>query len=468
MDANDKGKKPPYSYPLLKPHDVVQCMNDLSIQFEENDIAKPNPIKMMQTYEAITEIFMGISRDSSPFHNGMNGHQDLAFGILEVLDYPDLHVDAISFMAFYRQLLKLMSKVGYTEFSLRDLQKPEPGPVRRICSAIINFAKFREERMSVFEQCTQKTDELNDQRMHLSTRNAELAEKVNSIRLKRQEEESAVLRLKEANGVLTGELRELKRQQTALTNEIEARKKEKAELVDKMTNNELLITNLKQESSRLRSRIVHSPEKLKQVLVDMNASLASEKVNVQTLEKKAREIQARIEMMHVVEQDVNACVGLLHDCEEQKSKFEEAQKLLTADRESVAKKEGELRELKIKEQSMKRQLMNSQEKLQRLQKYSQQKRDKLEERLGKLRDEYGATHHERAATQGKIDECIAVSKETEEKSFELARAMDAEMTQIQTDFARIKSQLELYMDEMRSIMNTDEHVLIKSMNKLVI
>ncbi|TPX48277.1 hypothetical protein SeMB42_g03065 [Synchytrium endobioticum] len=433
MDANDKGKKPPYSYPLLKPHDVVQCMNDLSIQFEENDIAKPNPIKMMQTYEAITEIFMGISRDSSPFHNGMNGHQDLAFGILEAT----IEVDVKS-------------------------------PVRRICSAIINFAKFREERMSVFEQCTQKTDELNDQRMHLSTRNAELAEKVNSIRLKRQEEESAVLRLKEANGVLTGELRELKRQQTALTNEIEARKKEKAELVDKMTNNELLITNLKQESSRLRSRIVHSPEKLKQVLVDMNASLASEKVNVQTLEKKAREIQARIEMMHVVEQDVNACVGLLHDCEEQKSKFEEAQKLLTADRESVAKKEGELRELKIKEQSMKRQLMNSQEKLQRLQKYSQQKRDKLEERLGKLRDEYGATHHERAATQGKIDECIAVSKETEEKSFELARAMDAEMTQIQTDFARIKSQLELYMDEMRSIMNTDEHVLIKSMNKLVI
>lgn len=100
-------KKPSYSYPLLKPVEVVRCMNDLSIQFEENDLAKPSSIKMMQTYEAIIEIFMGISKDSSMFHNGLNGnygHQDLAFGILEVLDYPDLHVDAIAFMAFYRHL----------------------------------------------------------------------------------------------------------------------------------------------------------------------------------------------------------------------------------------------------------------------------------------------------------------------------------------------------------------------------
>lgn len=51
---------------------------------------------------------------------------------------------------------KLMSKVGVESFSIRDLIRPEAPQVRRILSAIINFAKFREERMSVYEQCTQK------------------------------------------------------------------------------------------------------------------------------------------------------------------------------------------------------------------------------------------------------------------------------------------------------------------------
>ena len=36
--------------------------------------------------------------------------------------------------------------------------------------------------------------------------------------------------------------------------------------------------------------------------MDMNASLAAEKANVQLLERKARDIQTRIDMMHIVEQ----------------------------------------------------------------------------------------------------------------------------------------------------------------------
>jgi kinetochore protein Nuf2 len=49
-----------------------------------------------------------------------------------------------------------MIVVGIEDFSFRDLVKPEPARVRRIMSAIINFVKFREERMSMLEQYTSK------------------------------------------------------------------------------------------------------------------------------------------------------------------------------------------------------------------------------------------------------------------------------------------------------------------------
>lgn len=52
--------------------------------------------------------------------------------------------------------IKLMTEVGIDDFSIRDLIKPEAGRVKKILSAVINFAKFREERMPVFETHAQK------------------------------------------------------------------------------------------------------------------------------------------------------------------------------------------------------------------------------------------------------------------------------------------------------------------------
>lgn len=75
-----------------------------------------------------------------------------------------------------------MSKIGVENFSIRDLIRPEAPQVRRILSAIINFAKFREERMSVYEQCTQKADELEEQRHALESKHQELEARVNALR----------------------------------------------------------------------------------------------------------------------------------------------------------------------------------------------------------------------------------------------------------------------------------------------
>ena len=75
-----------------------------------------------------------------------------------------------------------MTVVGVDDFSLRDVIKPEGVQVRRILSAIINFAKFREERMTVFEQYTQKIEEYMQRRDSLQFQNAELRERVSSLK----------------------------------------------------------------------------------------------------------------------------------------------------------------------------------------------------------------------------------------------------------------------------------------------
>jgi kinetochore protein Nuf2 len=50
-----------------------------------------------------------------------------------------------------------MSQVAISDFSIRDLIKPDAQRVKRILSAIINFAKFREEQLPVFDKHTERS-----------------------------------------------------------------------------------------------------------------------------------------------------------------------------------------------------------------------------------------------------------------------------------------------------------------------
>jgi len=51
----------------------------------------------------------------------------------------------------------MMLVVGITDFSLKDVLKPEPDRVAYILSGLINFGKFREMQLANFEQLTEKT-----------------------------------------------------------------------------------------------------------------------------------------------------------------------------------------------------------------------------------------------------------------------------------------------------------------------
>jgi hypothetical protein len=42
-------------------------------------------------------------------------------------------------------------------YSLKDLVRPDPARVRRNLSAVINFHKFREERLATYQKYTDKT-----------------------------------------------------------------------------------------------------------------------------------------------------------------------------------------------------------------------------------------------------------------------------------------------------------------------
>lgn len=84
-----------YIFPTLKPTEIVQCLNDLGIPFTEEDLAKPSPARMQVVYEAFMDILMGVTREQ---------FEEPRQQLLDLLDFPEIHVDALSLMGFYYQL----------------------------------------------------------------------------------------------------------------------------------------------------------------------------------------------------------------------------------------------------------------------------------------------------------------------------------------------------------------------------
>lgn len=178
----------------------------------------------------------------------------------------------------------------------------------------------------------------------------EITEKISTIRLQRAEQEPQTEQFRQDNINMGNALRELKKKYSHISNDIDQLKDEKAALEERINNTAFLISNAKQECARLRGRIVHSPEKLQQAIVDMSNTAAQEKANLAALEKKDRELHAKIEMISIAESDVANCNRLLDELLHELKRLEQVKQQVMNERQSIERKELEIRELTAKEQ----------------------------------------------------------------------------------------------------------------------
>lgn len=423
--------KPVYSFPELKTPEILQCMADLRVPLSEADLAKPGPPAVQRVFEAFLEIFMGGARaqralDITGQYQQLNQQQQsqnidgnaASHGVaaaLQVLEYPEIHLDAVSLIAFYRQAQRLMWEVGVEDFSLRDLVRPEPPRLRLLLSAVINFAKFREEQLSVFEELSRRGEEAETERAKLMERETELRARIEAIRLQRHAEEPAVQTVKEQIAALVNELRELKRKQTALSAEIDSLKDRRQQLTDEQSRLGYLVSSARQDSAKLKSRIVHSPEKLLQILAEMTASIAAEKQSLQSLEKRSRDLQARLDQLVDLEKDLKRALHQLDQNEAAWKRADEAQRQCTELRDRAERQRADLRELEQRSGQLKRQHSLAAEKLGKLTSQQELKRQEFAERLTVLRKEYAGLSEERSNLATKMDNTDRIIKEMESK-----------------------------------------------------
>ncbi len=133
-----------------------------------------NRDSVVRVLERLVEATMGTTRE------------DMAqpqFAGLSALNFAELQEESIPELAFFRACSRMMEVSCVFDFSVNDLLHPTRQRLRRHLSAVINFCKFREERMMLYtqlaaqkEQCAMQASSLNDERVELQRELAALKE----------------------------------------------------------------------------------------------------------------------------------------------------------------------------------------------------------------------------------------------------------------------------------------------------
>ena len=132
-------------FPLLDYSELAICLQscDFSLATEEN-IARPTSQFVITLYKQIIDSFMGISSDAL-LKKGQEHINDATE--YEEENEEAFYSESLQILVLNKICYKFFQNIGVSDFNMMDLYRPDTQRTKRLLSAVVNYARFREERM---------------------------------------------------------------------------------------------------------------------------------------------------------------------------------------------------------------------------------------------------------------------------------------------------------------------------------
>ena len=423
--------------------EIIANLQEAGLNVSESDMIRPSPAFVQAVCEYYLKSFLGFMPEECFQQN---------LPLLDQVEFPDLYTDISYLMIVFEAIKKLFLTISIDGFSFGDVVRPESYRIRSTFSHITNFANFRKHYQAIFKESDKQKAELLMEKENLEEAYSQASEKLNALRIQRTQEEPLIEEIKKELEAMASELRESKRIQITINSDIDRVKTARQELQDKSSANRSYISTLRQDINKLKAQIVDNPERLFQVVSELNANIASEKAALAVLDKKSRELQAKIDALHAVEQDLNKSFKMMESVKEEIEKITLLSKRISSEQEKITSKQSSLKDLNAQDTNLKRQLGNMQEKINKLQRQQVSKRESVEERFVQLRAESEELLVERSEVQKKIEANETVYREIAAKIAEAKKKHEQEVLKAVTACDKMRLQVEEYCAEMRKAL----------------
>lgn len=399
-----------YSFPPLKFEEIGKCLNELGITASKEELTNPANDKEFyrRVLESLTEICSGVPKDEA---------SQAAFAGLQQISYPELHEDSVPMINLFRAESKMMEMCEIPDFTIKDLMNPTVSRCRRQLSGIVNFAKFREERLLLLSDLSATRESLLEHYEQLKEKNENLSNRNNSLQEQNSAEGQIIDNLEQDCKNIEQEMSSLNTQQEKLKIETVELKDLNSELKEGITKKSEELKELIAKRKKLETQIVSSPEKFRQQITHVGQLLQDEQKESRNADRRSRELSAWVCNLEEAQEDVNLALESLKNVRNEVEKQKvvrseiESQKQLTA-----ASREG-LSELQQLVQQQQRNAARAEEKLLHLRKQSNSRNKETQSTIALLHQQLIDAEKFRLQVRTRVeqqdDECDRLEKESE-------------------------------------------------------
>ena len=433
----------------------------MGIPFQPTDILKPNPQVIQMVFEHLGELVMSATRDT--LDPAMRAAAEDVCS-----EFPELvPTETRLLMGFFVQLRTMLEQCGVNDFSFNDLVRPTHDRLVRILSYAINFIRFRETHTNVIDENFNKAETTKARIETLYTENQDMEQRLEEMRRNRKAMEVAVKEKMRRNDELKARLLELRKGQERVAEQLERAKAEKARSQATLEEKTERLVRTRQESEKLRPYVLQSPAALQSALTELSDNLVREKGQIDSLERRSRALQTSGDSFTVVQNDVQSCVKVLEEIAVEVQKEEEEDARAAKNRDALAERGNNVREVEQNEKLLQRQLRKWEEKAEDLRRKHKErdeankaKMDELRELQKQLREQRGDKGREMERRKVRIEQTekkVRVVTPSWSRSHAHANALqmadlkdniEQEVHSAHEEYLKLESHIKLYITEM--------------------
>jgi len=384
-----------FIFPVLKSAEILQCMAEIGITLSKTELTEPqrHKEKLRNVFKEVLDICCGITEEDlqkqKPSTDGK-------------VAFPDIH-DDFTDMLFFRELRQCMKTCGVYDFSWKDLHNPVAKRFRIQLSAVINLAKFREDKLKVYAELNEPRDQLLLTLEEIHKENEQLNEQLAEVQAHSNDKMDEIDHVVRECQDLEGEIARSNKLQASKREEAAVLKKEVNTMKDELATATWALQEAQAEEEGLSSQVVSSPARRKEELSVQRERLEKEKQETQKMQDDIQDNKTKFLHLQQSIKDVKDTMSLQKQVLEEASKYNNVVKEISETEKEIAANREKTDEITNKSEEAERGLIRAEEKLNHLRKQGKMKADAVQDRLEISKEQLLLVEKERREGMARVE-----------------------------------------------------------------
>lgn len=452
------------AFPLLDAKEITICLQSCDFIATEELVTKPTSQFIKTLFEQFLDTFMGISNDvivkkvkgnkqeNGSHENGNGNHENDNRNEPSDNSYLDDSdtFSTLHLITLHRAAYKFFQGCGIYDLTLMDIMRPDPLKTRRFLSAVVNFARFREEHSAECEQLVIASESSLEKIRNVQSENDRIANQLTSLKEKLESDGQKKASLKQVNSYnlkLESELKKLKKAQEIVTLEHTQYKEEKSHLIEKLDDIQYLVSEANRDLERLRIYSTTDVSTLHKIVTDLETQLSLLQESYRNSIQYDQNLSITIESIQNVENELKNLFRILEEISNDITKENESSTRLNDTQEYLDQLNLQSNDLSKQIQQIQRQLSNMNEKTEKLKIQADERIAKSQQQLMNYRLDYTKLVEQRNLKEEEYNKKKELISEIESNISKKKLEYLMEVRNTELKVTRLNAQIKLYLEE---------------------